>query len=68
MINVSDASHLNRLYRKYVSERGDIDVDRLYDVLLREKRAAEQGRIRVSMGLRRELRADLAYVGRVRNA
>ena len=63
---VSDAARLNRLYRKYVSSRGSVDVDRLYDVIRRETRAAEQGRIRVSRELLRELRADLAFVGRAR--
>lgn len=67
MGNVESVSQLDRLYRKYVG-RGALDVERLYEELRRETRAAEQGRTRVSRDLLRELRADRAFVGRILNA
>jgi hypothetical protein len=53
------------LYRKYVSFSGDLDVSRLRAVILRESRAAEHGKIKVSRDLLRELRNDRAVVGRL---
>lgn len=55
-----------QLYRKYVGH-GPVDIDRLYDVVLREKRAAEAGIIKVSTGLLCELRADLREISMARD-
>jgi hypothetical protein len=59
----ADASRLERLYRKYVAVRGDVDVARLRRAIMRETQAAERGTIRASSGLLRELRAERAEVG-----
>jgi len=61
--SMKDAANLNRLYRKYVSARGDVDTVRLVKAVRREASAAERGTVRVSPGLLRELRADRAVVG-----
>jgi hypothetical protein len=60
-----DAGRLNKLYRKYVSANGDVDVSRLRKAVRREALSAERGTIRVSAGLVRELRADRAEIGRL---
>jgi len=60
-----EAGRLDKLYRKYVSARGDFDVRRLSTAVKREAHAAERGTIHVTRGLLRELRADRAEVGRL---
>jgi hypothetical protein len=61
--SMKDAAALDRLYRKYVTSRGDVDTARLVKAVRRETHAAERGTVKVSPGLLRELRADRAVVG-----
>ena len=59
-----DVARIVVLYRKYVGG-SEVDVARLQEVVRREASAAEKKKIRVSLGLLAELRADRAYVGKI---
>ena len=50
------------LYRKWVGS-GPVDLDRMKAVIKHERRICEQGIIRCSRGLLREIRAEQKIVG-----
>jgi len=64
--STDDVIKLNRLFRKYVGS-GAPSAKKLAEVVRRETAAAEAGRIKVTAGLLRELRADRAVAGRLKN-
>lgn len=59
--------NLTKLHRKWIG-KGPVDLAHIRSVILREKRAAERGAIKVSRSLLTEIRAELAYVSREINA
>lgn len=58
MLSMTESARARFLFVKYVSARWPMDLKFAHECVLREKRAAEQGIIRVSPGLLTELRAE----------
>lgn len=63
-------AHIKRLHTKWISGReadlGQSDIYRVHESILREYRAAMQGRITVSRGLLREFRAEMILCGKIK--
>lgn len=68
MLPLDTVAKLDRLYRAWVSASGPLDLNKLYRAIYREKHAIESGKVKASRQLLREVRSDLAFVGRALKA